>query len=117
MLFNASCGAVDRLVQWRRSSKRITSDSRAFTLGTAVALSGGQEATMKTNSMILALVSSLTLAATAGAAHAQEEGKPKRGTVLVDGQNAKAVVVGPVAIHAYSEFSGAKLFVVNSVSG
>jgi len=72
---------------------------------------------MKTSSMILALVSALTVTATAGAAHAQEEGRPKRGTVVVDGQKAKAIVVGPVAIHAYSEFSGAKLFVVNAVSG
>jgi len=72
---------------------------------------------MKTNSMILALVSSLTLTAAAGAAQAQDTGKSQRGSVLVEGRNAKAVVVGPVAIHAYSAFSGAKLFVVNAVSG
>lgn len=30
---------------------------------------------------------------------------------------AKAVVVGPTAISAYSEFSGAKLFVVTAVTG
>ena len=72
---------------------------------------------MKTNSMILALVSSLSLLGAAGAAQAQEATKPQRGSVLVDGQTAKAVVAGPVAIHAYSAFSGATLFVVNAISG
>jgi hypothetical protein len=69
---------------------------------------------MKTNSMILALLASLSLA---GAAQAQEVSAPSRGTVQVQGQAAKAVVAGPVAIHAYSAFSGATLFVVNAVSG
>jgi hypothetical protein len=72
---------------------------------------------MKTNSMILALVSALSLTAGARAAHAQEASSPSRGAVQVQGQVAKAVVAGPVAIHAYSEFSGAKLFVVAAVSG
>ena len=73
---------------------------------------------MKTNSMILALVSSLSLTAgVSGVAHAQEASAPRRGTVEVQGQAAKAVVTGPVAIHAYSAFSGAKLFVVAAVSG
>ena len=73
---------------------------------------------MKTNSMILALVSALTLSAGAArVAHAQETSAPKRGTVEVQGQAAKAVVAGPVAIHAYAAFSGAKLFVVAAVSG
>jgi len=73
---------------------------------------------MKTNSMILALLASLSLAgAAAGTAHAQEASAPSRGTVQVDGPVAKAVVVGPVAIHAYSAFSGATLFVVRAVTG
>ena len=73
---------------------------------------------MKTNSMILALVSALSLSAgTARVAHAQETSKPTRGSVQVGGQVAKAVVAGPVAIHAYSEFSGATLFVVAALSG
>ena len=73
---------------------------------------------MKTNSMILALVSALSLSAgTARVAHAQEGSAPSRGSVQVHAQAAKAVVAGPVAIHAYSEFSGATLFVVAAVSG
>ena len=70
---------------------------------------------MKTNSMILALVSALSIAGAARVAHAQETSTPTRGTVAVKAQGAKAVVA--VAIHAYSEFSGAKLFVVSVVSG
>ena len=72
---------------------------------------------MKTNSMILALVSALSLGATARVAQAQEAPAPKRGTVEVQGEAAKAVVTGPVAIHAYSAFSGASMFVVNAVTG
>jgi hypothetical protein len=69
---------------------------------------------MKTNSMILALVSSLSLTAVA---HAQEASAPTRGSVAVRAQGAKAIVAGPIAIRAYSQFSGAKLFVVAAVSG
>ena len=72
---------------------------------------------MKTNSMILALVSALSITGAARAAAAQETSAPTRGTVAVKAQSAKAVVAGPVAIHAYSEYSGAKLFVVAAVSG
>jgi hypothetical protein len=73
---------------------------------------------MKTNSMILSLVSALSIAAgTARVAHAQEASAPMRGAVQVQAHAVKAVVAGPVAIHAYSEFSGAKLFVVTVVSG
>jgi hypothetical protein len=72
---------------------------------------------MKTNSMILALVSALSLAGASRVAHAQEGSAPKRGTVEVQASAAKAIVAGPVAIHAYSAFSGAKVFVVASVSG
>jgi hypothetical protein len=69
---------------------------------------------MKTNSMILALVSALSLA---GVAQAQEAQGQSRGSVQVAGAAAKAIVAGPVAIHAYSEFSGAKVFVVAQISG
>jgi hypothetical protein len=69
---------------------------------------------MKTNSMILALVSALSLA---GVAQAQEASAPTRGSVAVQSQAAKAVVAGPVAVHAYSQFSGATVFVVASVTG
>ena len=72
---------------------------------------------MKTNSMILALVSALSFGTMAGVAHAQEASAPLRGTVHVQGSSAKAVVAGPVAIHAYSAYSGASLFVVDAVTG
>jgi hypothetical protein len=72
---------------------------------------------MKTNSMILALVSALSFAGTAGVAQAQEASASTRGAVAVQGQAAKAVVEGPVAVHAYSQFSGATVFVVAAVTG
>jgi hypothetical protein len=78
----------------------------------------GKETNMKTNSMILALVSALSLAGTAGVAQAQEATvAPTRGSVAVQAQAAKAIVAGPVAVHAYSQFSGATVFVVATVTG
>jgi hypothetical protein len=71
---------------------------------------------MKTSSMILALVSTLSIAA-ARPARAQEASMPKRGTIEVQAQAARAIVAGPVAIHVYSAFSGATLFVVDAVTG
>src|SRR5436190_2140561 len=64
---------------------------------------------------ILSLVSFLSLGL-AGAAKAGE-GAATRGQVQVPAAAAKVVVAGPAAIHAYSEFSGAKLFVVEAVTG
>src|SRR5262245_60121816 len=61
---------------------------------------------------ILSLALSLTFGF-AAIAHAGEG----RGQVQVPASAAKAVVVGPTAISAYSEFSGAKLFVVEAVTG
>jgi hypothetical protein len=52
----------------------------------------------------------------AGAARAGE-GAAARGEVQVPAATARAVVVGPTAIRAYSAFSGAKLFVVQAVTG
>jgi hypothetical protein len=72
---------------------------------------------MKTNSTILALVSALSLAGTAGVAQAQEASAATRGSVAVQTQAAKAVVAGPVAVHAYSEFSGATVFIVAALTG
>jgi hypothetical protein len=63
---------------------------------------------------ILGFVSALTLGA--GLAHANDAA-PARGQVTVRGEAAKAVVAGPVAIHAYSAFSGGALYVVKAVSG
>jgi hypothetical protein len=37
--------------------------------------------------------------------------------VGVQAQTVKAVVAGPVAVHAYSQFSGATVFVVAAVTG
>jgi hypothetical protein len=62
----------------------------------------------------LVLVSALTL----GTATAQaNDAAPTRGQVLVQGPSLKTVIVGPVAIHAYSAFSGAALYTVKAVSG
>jgi hypothetical protein len=63
---------------------------------------------------ILTFVSALTFGA--GAAHA-DDSAPTRGQVVVSGAAAKAVVVGPTTIHAYSAFSGGALYVVTAVSG
>jgi hypothetical protein len=49
----------------------------------------------------------------AAIAHAGES----RGQVQVPVSAAKAVVAGPTVIHAYSEFSGAKLYVARAVTG
>ncbi len=63
---------------------------------------------------LFALVSALTFTASA---HAQDRSAPTRGQVLVQGPSIKTVVVGPVAIHAYSAFSGGALYTVKAVSG
>jgi hypothetical protein len=60
---------------------------------------------------ILSLALSLSFGF-AAIAHAGE-----RGQVQVPASAAKVVVVGPTAISAYSEFSGAKLFVAAAVTG
>ena len=67
---------------------------------------------------ILSLVSALTFTLGAASAQAQDTGSaPTRGQVSVKGAAAKTVVVGPVAIHAYSAFSGGALYTVKAVSG
>src|SRR5712671_4167037 len=66
----------------------------------------------------LVVVSALTFAG--AAAQAADSGKgaaPARGDVLVQGPSVKAVVVGPVAIHAYSEFAGGALYTARAVTG
>jgi hypothetical protein len=64
---------------------------------------------MKTISMLFALSSLALICASAQAA--------ERGTVLVAGPSVKAVVVGPVVIHAYSAFSGGALYLAPVVTG
>jgi hypothetical protein len=67
---------------------------------------------------LLSLVSALTLTLGAASAQAQETSSaPTRGQVSVTGAAVKTVVVGPVAIHAYSAFSGGALYTVKAVSG
>jgi hypothetical protein len=77
----------------------------------------GKEATMKTLSMLF-LLSSLTFGcASMRLASSGEVAAPQRGDILVQASAAKAVVAGPVAIRAYSEFSGGTLFVADAVTG
>jgi hypothetical protein len=65
---------------------------------------------------ILTFVSALTIGA--ASAHADGAGaSATRGQVSVQGASAKTVVVGPVAIHAYSAFSGGALYTVKAISG
>jgi hypothetical protein len=61
----------------------------------------------------LALVSALTF----GGAVARAGEAPQRGEVLVDGPSVKAVVVGPMAFHAYSGYSGGALYIAPAVTG
>jgi hypothetical protein len=61
----------------------------------------------------LMLASALTL----GAATARADAPARRGELQVDGPAVKAVVVGPVTIHAYSGYSGGTLYTVPAVTG
>jgi hypothetical protein len=55
---------------------------------------------------------------TFGSAAARAADKaPQRGDVVVAGPSVKAVVTGPLAIHAYSGFSGGAMYAVTSVTG
>ena len=70
-----------------------------------------------TKTISLTLVSALTfLTLGTGLAHA-DGAAPSRGQVTVRGAAVKTVVAGPVAIHAYSAFSGGALYAVKAVSG
>jgi hypothetical protein len=66
---------------------------------------------------LLTILSALTLGT--ATAQAQDANGPvaTRGQVSVKGAAAKTVVFGPVAIHAYSAFSGGTLYTVKAVSG
>jgi hypothetical protein len=66
----------------------------------------------------LVMVSALTFGgAVAQAADSGKGAAPVRGDVLVQGPSVKAVVMGPVAIHAYSEFLGGALYTARAVTG
>src|SRR5882672_3026829 len=95
---------------------RAPLDSLGPMAGIPFAYSGSnKEITMKTLSL-LALASTLSLSL-AGSAFAQDATAPERGAVLAGASSTKAVVAGPIAIHAYSQYSGATLYTVKAVSG
>ena len=72
---------------------------------------------MKTLSTLF-LLSSLTFGcASTRLAGSGEVATPKRGEMLVQRGAVKAVVTGPVSIHAYSAYSGGTLFVADAVTG
>jgi len=52
---------------------------------------------------------------TVGAASAR--GVKDRGAIVTDGHSEHAVVVGPIEIHAYSQFQGASLYTAPAVTG
>lgn len=72
---------------------------------------------MKTLSTLF-LLSSLTFGcASTRLAGSGEVAIPKRGEILVQWAAVKAVVTGPVSIHAYSAYSGGTLFVADAITG
>lgn len=64
-------------------------------------------------------ISALTLLAvfTFGTMAKAADAAPRRGEVVVSGAAVKAIVAGPVAIHAYSGFSGGAMYAVRAVMG
>jgi len=54
---------------------------------------------------------------TFGTAAKAADAAPQRGQVAVSGPAVKAVVAGPIAIHAYSGFSGGAMYAVRAVTG
>ena len=64
-------------------------------------------------------ITTLTLLATLafGSARADAAERTQRGQVSVTGVAVKAVVAGPIAIHAYSGFSGGTVFAARAVTG
>ena len=73
---------------------------------------------MKTLSMLILLSSvSVGCASTARLGRAGDNTTPRRGDVVVSGPAVRAVVAGPIAIHAYSGFAGGRLFVAERVTG
>jgi hypothetical protein len=54
---------------------------------------------------------------TFGTAAKAADAAPQRGRVMVAGPAVKAVVAGPVAIHAYSGFEGGAMYAVRAVTG
>lgn len=53
----------------------------------------------------------------AGAARAEGPGPAQRGQISVSAPSTKAVVAGPVAIHAYSGFSGGSIYAAPAETG
>ncbi|MEA2698750.1 MAG: hypothetical protein QOI66_3021 [Myxococcales bacterium] len=72
---------------------------------------------MKTIS-ILFLLSSLTFGcASTRLASSTDAATARRGSVVVEKMSVKAVVAGPVDIHAYSAFAGGTLYLADAVTG
>ncbi len=70
--------------------------------------------TKKTLSTLTVLTA---LAFGSASAHAADDMARTRGQVSVSSAAVKAVVAGPVAIHAYSGFSGGTIFAARAVTG
>src|SRR4051812_46773508 len=89
-------------------------------VGIIVAYRTGQEDTTMTKTTMKTL-STLTvlsaLAFSSASAHAADDMAHTRGQVSVSSAAIKAVVAGPVAIHAYSGFSGGTIFAARAVTG
>jgi hypothetical protein len=75
--------------------------------------------TMQTATKILFLVSTFAFgcASTGQLAARTAEPAPQRGSVIAKGPAARAVLVGPAAIRAYSQDAGGALFAAPAVSG
>jgi hypothetical protein len=72
----------------------------------------------RTIAMVVLLISALASGcASSGAVGAGGVAAPTRGDVLVAGASVKAVVLGPIAVHAYSAFAGGALYAARAVSG
>jgi hypothetical protein len=63
------------------------------------------------------LVTASLLSLGLGAAAARAEGPAQRGQISVSGPSVRAVVAGPVAIHAYSGFSGGSVYAAPAETG
>jgi hypothetical protein len=85
--------------------------------GTGLAHGAGKEITMKTLSALFFL-SSLTFGcASTRLAGSRDVVAPQHGDELLPETAMKAIVAGPIAIHAYSAVSGGTIFVADNVTG
>jgi hypothetical protein len=67
---------------------------------------------------IFFLLSSLSIGcAGTQLARSGEPAAPRRGYVVASGASVKAIVAGPIAIHAYAEIGGGRVFVTERTTG